>query len=457
MTTQEIIDRLTPTAAVPLLERHAERLRPLAEVLPERFHVPTRCEPDAYGASWEIARSLGLTKPPLSSASWIHNVPVKLACPEQFTYQGFPTDLHLVGTTQQVEFLASHGCHNAIAVGMSYLYAPDPEIPRIPRSLLFAPGSTHLTDLKSKKWKDYQERYLGTICEFRGDFDLIVASMKAHTQAGQGNWYDMLEKFDIPWIIGGDLHDMNSLRRVKGMFSSFDVVLFNAWTSGCVYAAMSGARVCVFGPEPPRHEADEFIERQAGKRLRYMGQATDAREGVLIKSVYGMDQYAHIKAQYPWFFVEPPKAIQNVSWAANGLGLVHKRRPEEIARLLGWHYCPGDQTGELSGGEAHMLAQTLGWIPNTMGGTTALLEAHRALHAADLTLTQALAERTELKDRAHAAEQKYQATITDLKKKNRQLEKQLVKVEALQKSLTWRLLGKPLASLERRLKRLFGQ
>ena len=456
MTTNQIIDRLTPpgTTSLPLSARHADKLRPLAEVLPTRHYFSTRCEADAYGASWEIAGSLGLSHPPTSSASWIHNVPITLACPEQFTYTSPPTTLHLVGTASQVAFLARHHCDSSVAVGMPYLYAAEPEVRRIPRSLLFAPASSHISDLKAPSWKEYQRRYLQAICDFRRDFDVIVASMKSHTQADQGNWYDMLEEFDIPWITGGDLHDMNNLRRVKTMFSSFEVVLFNAWTSGCAYAAWSGARVCVFGPEPPQHEADKFIERQNMKRLRYMGQQPDPREARLLKAFYGVDQYSLARDQYPWLFVEPTKAILAKEHAGEALGATYKRSPEEIARLLGWHYCAGDASGELSGGDPHTMAATLGWIPRTMGGTTALLQAHLQLDAAGKTLAQALPELSECQSRADAAIQKSKAKIDALKKEQRKLARELSALRESQRLWAWRLVGKPLASIERRVRRL---
>jgi hypothetical protein len=137
----------------------------ILNVLPEFEHFPRRCEPDAYGASYLIARKLGLSEVPESTSSWMHgwlNVP--LAYPEQVAQQSSASATNLVSTEEIAQTLRDDFSYrNVHAVGCPFVYAEPLDVERVPNSLLVMPPHT-LTYLEDE-WDE--GAYVSSIREAR--------------------------------------------------------------------------------------------------------------------------------------------------------------------------------------------------------------------------------------------------------------------------------------------------
>ncbi len=431
-------DKFTPFTRVPVPPQFADRLSRLAEVLPDRAAIELRTEADFYGASWEIARAIGLAEPPRSIASWFHGFIHRLASPNQFLWneENHTLQHHLVSTQQEADFLTAHGRENVHVVGAPFLYAASTPVPRLPRSLLIAPGlNRHLATTLAEQL----DRMLESIRPFKSKLDFILCCIKPRFLNESHGLTEVLTRHDIPWMEGAEFNDANALKRMWALYSSFEVVMSDTVGAHLAQASICGTKACVFGP-PPKLNRDLL-----GKTNNAVCQVVreDAR---MVDSV--VDNPDYYRESLPFLFRSPDEAGSFPEWGGEMLGVPHQRPHVEIARLLGWHWCPdspGFSDAKLSG-----MSATLGWLPAAAVSSHALNESMHQLERLQVSLPEAVAE-LKLRRKQH------KSLAKELEQAQSKLMKLTGKSEALtrlRRTFAWRAVGKHVYSVEKVFRRL---
>jgi hypothetical protein len=292
--------------------------------LPPIERVWRRSEPDSYGASYLIAEQIGRKRPPVSFAHWRHGWLYLDPIIHPKLLGGNPDLVHLMATDEQVRILNNFGYKKVIAVGLPFIYADNFETDRKPGSLLVMPGHS----LPYTNPHINERNYVREIAALRPHFSAIVACLYSSCLA-KGLWISELEKHGIPYIIGADSFDKNSLIRMNCIFKSFEYMTTNRIGSHVAYAAYSGCKVSIFGEYLPL-TIEEFTD------YSFTHQYPDLMQYYVDKS-----QKSELEKQFPELFLEPREATLRKDWADKIVGVKNKRSPEQIAKLLGWSF--GDQ------------------------------------------------------------------------------------------------------------------
>lgn len=291
----------------------------LTDRLPPRVRAPIRCEADYYGASYLIASAVGRAEPPKSSAYWTHGwIGQELRHPRQYA-RGEPVDRHLVATDRHAAFLRQAGFRRVEAVGLPIAYVDDGPIERLARSLLIMPP--HSLPYTNHSWRERE--YVDSMAQLRGGFSSVVACINRYC-VDSGMWTDALRQWGIPWIVGADLEDRNSLLRMSRVFRSFEFMTTNTIGSHVAYAAYLGCRVSLYGPyEVPREED-------------YRNDPWYRKYPEVLHLNLESAQEAKVRERWPWLFCEPGEAGVGRDWGREMVGERFKRPPRQVARLLGW-------------------------------------------------------------------------------------------------------------------------
>ncbi len=297
---------------------HHNVIENFANLLPPIRIVKLRCESDYYGASYLIGEKLGFTTPPQSNAEWQHGWPYGPINHFRQISNSQVRGLRLVATEEHAKILRGAGM-KAIATGMPFLHTQQPITKRIPSSLLIMPA--HVT--KHSKHSVNEMEYVDSICSIRNRFSLVVACISQQC-IDKGYWTKSFDSVGIQWIAGAGAHDANALRRMRSLFSYFDVMTSNTLGSHFVYAAYSGCRPSLFGPIHKYSQSDfehEPLYRKYPELLPLALQRTSAES---------------IQKYYPHLFCEPQDSQLSADWACRELGGEHIKSPAEMSRLLGW-------------------------------------------------------------------------------------------------------------------------
>lgn len=292
----------------------------LLERLPPVETIWRRSEPDFYGATYLIANQIGKKKPPVSFAAWRHGwFFSKSAAHPRFLAMGTKNTLNLVATESQVQILKDFGYKNAEAVGLPYIYGDTFELERRPKSLLVMPA--HTLPYTKQRWD--QKAYVNDIAKLKPYFSTIAACIHSAC-VDHDYWVSEFERQGIPWIRGANTYDKNALIRLNTLFKSFEYMTTNSLGSHVAYASYSGVKVSVYGPY-----AEPSIED-----FRNDSSYKDYPE--LLRIYIENLQENIIKCHYPDLFISPMEAPERKAWGEEMVGAKFKRKPEEIAELLGW-------------------------------------------------------------------------------------------------------------------------
>ncbi len=294
----------------------------LIDRLPPIEKIKLRSEPDYYGISRIIANELGHKRTPRSFAQWLHGwiYTRPITHPQQIAFWGMPNDSILVATQFEARCLQDFGYKKVNAVGMPFVYTRDLGITRQPNSLLIMPahsGANHTIEIDA-------DSYIQNILTFKSHFTEIVACIHSSCVVN-GYWTSMLEKYEIPWIVGASVFDRNALQRMRNIFQSFEYVTTNTIGSHIPYAAYSGCKVGIFNYQ--RYSLEDY--KNDVWYLKY--------PELLLKDYELSDEQA-LRLSFPLLFSDPDQASLNFDWAKLALGEENKRSASEIHEILGWDF-----------------------------------------------------------------------------------------------------------------------
>ena len=300
-----------------------ERVQPIvANLPPVEYHARDNGEISYYGASFCIARRLGLKKPLFGRATWSHGWRwYQIFSPAQLV-DAENTDLNnLVVSKAHEAYLRQNGFRKSVAVGAPFLYAPAPEVERIPGSILVFPR--HSTQCAEHSVTDDTRTYVKYIDLLRKRFSLVVVSLGLE-DVRKGEWTSALDAANIPWIVGAWTHDANALVRMHALMRQFEFATSNSPDSHFAYAAHCGCKMSFSGPR------NEFV----GVELDTHHDSKSSPD--IAQAMKGRYLIAEFQEKYPFFFVEPWEATERVDWAFQVLGGANTKPPEEIAELFEW-------------------------------------------------------------------------------------------------------------------------
>lgn len=295
-------------------------LTELESSMPSRQSVKLSTEPDLYGLSRLISKSLYMPFTPYSFANfqhgWIH---ADLEHIEQF---GILNNYKYLVATKEQEELFKNNNKLSIAVGAPYIYVAEydkKKIIRKPNSLLVMPP--HGLDRRDMNWDE--QSYVKEISLLNDSFDHIVACVH-HSCVTKGNWVNEFKKYGISCIIGAQMEDKNALIRMHRLFSSFEYMTTNVIGSHIAYAAYSGCKVSIYGNYAEWKE-DDLKDDALFKEYPF-----------LLKKIIKSYSKAFVTKKFPDLFLHPKSAQLKIEWAQKELGKKNKKSYIDIARLLGW-------------------------------------------------------------------------------------------------------------------------
>lgn len=391
--------------------------------LPPVVTRETKGEADYYGAAHEIAVAVGLKQAPRSSATWRHGWSfLPLVNPEAFAGYKPGERSHLVSNLEEESFLREGGFPNAKAVGLPYLYTPVPNVQRRPSSVLVLPCHS-LPEVRQHEEKQQHELDFATYsASLREHFETVCACVHGSC-VKSGQWVDALESQGIPWVTGAMVDDVNTLRRIRTLFGSFEVVMTNQLGSAIFYAALDGARVCVSGPDALLPPMEAFRNHPFYQKHPEMIE---------------MRAHGHpdrLRQRFPSLYVSATEARFFAEGAQAATGVAHQIDHAEVARLLGWRHCDADPDWQAE--DREKARRVFGWMPSHYGSSASMEELGRTLK--------------KLKLDAGAAAQKLQE-LKGLEKEAKSSTKAQAELATLKQSWAWRYLAKPFFSIEKRLR-----
>jgi hypothetical protein len=134
----------------------------------------------------------------------------------------------------------------------------------------------------------------------------------------------LLKQNNIKIINSAKINDKNSLKFIKRIFSSVDIVTSPCLGSHIPYAAHCGCKISVCGPRfkysKKLYENDEWSKHNLE----------------VIEKWIKWENSGEAQKTYPFLFCKIANAKSHVKWADEVLGARYKKTPMQLKRLLGW-------------------------------------------------------------------------------------------------------------------------
>lgn len=306
-----------------LLPRSSSFSDLVARLPPVEMFKLVNGEIDYYGASYQISRSLGLVEILKIKANWEHGW--KYGDVQRIDHIGpyrRKDRVYLVSSEAHKKILNEAGFDQVYAVGLPYLYAPEPSSKRLKGSLLVCPG--HTSNFSTGEWSNFAKSYAESIAAIRDDFDEILLCVTANCIESE-KWIHEFEAQGIPWILGASIYDRNALERMRMIFSSFEFVTSNMIGSHLVYAGYEGCKISICGWQ---HLYDSSSFKNEPIYHKFDALLSDDLKWASYKQVY---------SKYGFLFYEHPRqAVSLKQWSDCQLGVRHRKSMRELASYLQW-------------------------------------------------------------------------------------------------------------------------
>jgi len=237
-----------------------------------------------------------------------------------------------VSRADQAEYLAAHGYRCVMAIGLPIVYLPDPDVGRVPGSLLVLPPHSHRTHGPGDP---LAEQYATLVADLKRRFEHVWVGISADDVAN-GQWIDAFRRRSIDVLTTTDQGDPRTLARQRRILSTFEYVTTNGFGSHLALAAYCGAKVSVYGPY-----AD--FPRERLKRTHAVKMFPE-----LLDAAYALCAEDALRAHYPFLFVEPDQAQVCRSWGAFEVGEQHRLAPGALSAAFGWEAAVGQPPAGVS-------------------------------------------------------------------------------------------------------------
>lgn len=226
-----------------------------------------------------------------------------------------------VSRLDQADYLIAHGYRHIRAIGLPMVYIPEPDVQRVPNSLLVMPPHSHRNHGSDDP---LAEKYADLIASYRSRFEHIWVCLHEDDLAKR-QWVESFRRRGIGVFPSADQSDPQTLCRLRRILSTFEYVTTNGYGSHIAYAAYCGARVSIFGP---------FAEFPHSRIART--HAVKMFPNLVDVGYYLCTEEA-LREHYPFLFVEPDKAGVNREWGSYEVGESNRLSPHELAAAFAWN------------------------------------------------------------------------------------------------------------------------
>lgn len=226
----------------------------------------------------------------------------------------------VVANEDQYIFLKKKNFKNVFIGGLPYIYVDinkplrkkNSLIAILPKSKGFLPLRKNLLSFLDYI-KDIEKNFEDVcICIFGGDIHNTEILNK-------------IKKYKLQYTIGAIPNEINSLERVKYLFSQYEYCVFNSIGSHVVYSALSGCRIG-FGGIYDERDDNFFINNKLwdqSKKIRDL-------------MIY-YDSLVYVKKKFPKLFENDVVNFKKHEvWAKNECGIKHKLNINQIKDIFGW-------------------------------------------------------------------------------------------------------------------------
>ncbi|MGC2332004.1 MAG: hypothetical protein WA581_11160 [Candidatus Acidiferrales bacterium] len=278
---------------------------------------------DYYGALQVAAEYCGLRAVPARFPfCWQHGTwpPWQKIRAEVLVYNVPKSTRCFVARQDEVAFLKAGGYPRVRAIGLPIIYTKPSGLERIPNSLLVMP--TH--SIHSDVLVPSNEQYVREIASIKSRFGLVAACVSAHSTAATDLWTSQFTEQGIHVIRGAGLDDVNALKRMRGLFDSFEYVTTDSYGSHVYYAMYFGAKVSLWGTATPMLRENVLSD---GAWTPY----PDA-----VDKLFSEEAEREAEAYLGPLRVDPWIGAQNVDVANSIVGHDSKLSPDEMRAAFDW-------------------------------------------------------------------------------------------------------------------------
>ncbi len=278
---------------------------------------------DFYGALQVAAEYCGLRTVParFPSYCWQHGTwpPWQKIRAEVIVYNVPKSTSCLVARQDEVAFLKAGGYPSVRAIGLPIIYTKPSGLQRIPNSLLVMPTHSIHSDVLFPS----NEQYVREIASIKDRFGLVAVCVSANC-ISKGLWTSQFAEHGIPVIRGAGITDINSLKRMRALFDTFEYVTTDSYGSHVYYALYFGAKVSVWGTATPMLRENVLSD---GAWTPY----PDAVDKLFTEET---------ERKAEWYLgplrVDPWLGVQNVDIAKPMVGGDSKLSPREMRAAFRW-------------------------------------------------------------------------------------------------------------------------
>ncbi len=225
-----------------------------------------------------------------------------------------------VSRQDQADYLTANGYQHVKAIGLPIVYLPEPAVRRIPGSLLVLPPHSHKTHGPDDP---LAEAYAASIAALKPRFEHIWVGLNEDDIAKR-QWIESFHRHGLNVFVTTDQAEPDTLGRLKRLLHSFEYVTTNGYGSHIALAAYCGARVSIYGPY-----ADFPLNRMKSTHAVKMFPR-------LLHTAYDLCREESFRANYPFLFVDPDKAVTHRDWGLHEVGEDCKLSPRALAECFGW-------------------------------------------------------------------------------------------------------------------------
>lgn len=298
----------------------------LSEILPEVSLHKARYEADYYGAAALVAKLAGVTAKRCLTP-WFHGVHPDLPPTLRYyirEYRSFLKHRVLVHRADQAALLKQAG-YPAKAVGAPFIYVPELHIPRCPNSAIFFPK--HIVSGQDGM---ISKSLLNHLNRLKERFETVAVSVHGECYR-DGRLIGFLEENGFQWVRGADIHDLNSLIRMRTIFQSFEYVVSDCYGSHLSYAIYSGAKVLAVEPW------DEYLFEDVIQQQPSFWK----NEPEFIHWLVKINSWNFVSKAIPHLDkdeLSAEEASQQLLWAKGVLGDSYKCKPSELISEFNWNW-----------------------------------------------------------------------------------------------------------------------
>jgi len=286
---------------------------------------------DRYGFSDILANELNLHYRRRSFANWLHGwiwwkatssteLMFKDSCKSQSRL--------VVSNFHEKEILKNEGFKNIWIGGLPFTYVKNSNFKRKPNSLLAMPPHSAENEKIRNEYYDYLD-YLESI---KNEYENVYVSIYYLDKSKE--IIKKIESRGLKFIDGARPDDINSLRRMRAIFDSFEFITSNTMGSHIIYAIYCGCKTSLCGP---MYKYDETLFLGNDGKINHDKKYVE-------DSLYYLSQ-KYLMEKFQFLYTQTPiNGYFSEEYGKKEIGYYNKMNKEQILDALQWHL-----TGQVNG------------------------------------------------------------------------------------------------------------